>query len=89
MVCTSADNADLDPVTLIPTCETIDDIDAASCVEVVDGTFAVDTPDLSNDISLAIIVLQLPFKPMPFIFFKPIWPEDAGQRGTLGSEKRA
>lgn len=46
VVGTSADNADVDPVALVPSGETIDDIDAASGVEVVDGTFSVDTPDL-------------------------------------------
>lgn len=46
MVGASADDSDLDAVLLIPAGETIDNIDAASGVEVVDSTFSVDLPDL-------------------------------------------
>lgn len=42
----SADDADVDPVALVPAGETIDDIDAGAGVEVVDGTLAVNLPDL-------------------------------------------
>jgi len=48
MVSAGADNADLDAVFLIPSCETVDDINAISSVEVVNGTFAVDSPYLSR-----------------------------------------
>lgn len=46
MVGTSTDNTDADSVALVPSSVTIDNIDAVSCVEVVNGTFAVDFPDL-------------------------------------------
>jgi len=46
MVGTGADNSDSDAVLLVPAGETIDDIDTASCVEVIDSTFSVDLPDL-------------------------------------------
>jgi hypothetical protein len=46
MVGTSADNSDSDAVLLVPAGETIDDINTASGVEVVDSTFTVDLPDL-------------------------------------------
>jgi hypothetical protein len=46
VVGTRADNADLDPVALIPAGETIDDVDAVTGVEVVNGTLTVDEPDL-------------------------------------------
>lgn len=48
VVGSGADNAHIDPVTVIPACEAIDDIDPISGVEIVDGTFAVDEPDLSG-----------------------------------------
>lgn len=46
-----ADNADAYSVALIPSCEAVDDIDALAGVEVVDGTLAVDAPDLRCDVS--------------------------------------
>jgi hypothetical protein len=46
MVSTRADNTDVDAVALVPAGETIDNVDAVTSVEVVDGTLAVDTPDL-------------------------------------------
>lgn len=46
MVGTGADNADLDAVLLVPTGITVNDVDAVAGVEVVDGTLAVDLPDL-------------------------------------------
>jgi len=46
MVGAGADNADLDLVTLVPSCESVDNVDAVAGVEVVDGTLAVDLPDL-------------------------------------------
>jgi hypothetical protein len=47
MVCTSADDSDIDSVPLVPSCISINDVDSIPCVEVVDGTFSVDFPDLS------------------------------------------
>lgn len=41
-----ADDAHADPVALIPACKAVDDVDAIPGVEVVDGTLAVDAPDL-------------------------------------------
>lgn len=46
MVGTRADDTHVDAVALVPAGKTINDIDAVSGVEVVDSTFAVDTPDL-------------------------------------------
>jgi hypothetical protein len=46
MVGAGADNSDLDAVLLVPAGKTVDDIDTASGVEVVDSTFSVDLPDL-------------------------------------------
>jgi hypothetical protein len=46
MVGAGADNSDADTVLLIPASETIDDINTASGVEVIDSTFTVDLPDL-------------------------------------------
>lgn len=48
MVCASADNANVDAVTLVPAGETIDNVDTVAGVEVVDGTLTVDAPDLRN-----------------------------------------
>ena len=50
MVSTSANNTDLDPVALIPAGETVDDVDTVAGVEVVDGTLAVNSPDLQVDV---------------------------------------
>ena len=47
MVGTRADDAHLDAVLFIPSCEAVDDIDAVARVEVVNGTLAVDSPDLT------------------------------------------
>lgn len=46
MVGTGADDSDADAVLLVPAGETIDNIDTASGVEVVDSTLTVDLPDL-------------------------------------------
>jgi hypothetical protein len=46
MVGAGADNSDLDTVLLVPAGKTVNDIDTASGVEVVDSTFSVDLPDL-------------------------------------------
>lgn len=46
MVGTSTDNADFDSVAFIPAGKAIDDINSVSGVQVVDGAFAVDSPNL-------------------------------------------
>jgi hypothetical protein len=46
MVGTGADNSDTDAVPLVPASIAIDDIDSVPSVEVVDGTFSIDLPDL-------------------------------------------
>jgi len=46
MVGAGADNAHLDSVALIPSCEAVDDVDSVSGVQIVNGTFSVDLPDL-------------------------------------------
>ena len=46
MIGTGADDPDLDPVLLIPSCEAVYNVDTISSVEIVDGTFTVDSPDL-------------------------------------------
>lgn len=46
MVSAGAHNADTDAVTLVPAGVSINDINAVPCVEVIDGTFSVDSPDL-------------------------------------------
>jgi hypothetical protein len=51
MIGTSADDPYSDSVSLIPTGETIDDIDAVPRVQVIDSTFAVDFPDLVTCVS--------------------------------------
>jgi hypothetical protein len=50
MVGTRADDADLDPVALIPAGETVNDVNAVTGVEVVNGTFTVDEPDLWREL---------------------------------------
>ena len=42
MVGTSADDPDLDAVLGIPACKAVKDIDHVACIEIVNGTFAVD-----------------------------------------------
>lgn len=52
MVGTRADDADLDLVFLVPSCETVHNVNSISRVQVVNGTFAVDSPDLiKNNVS--------------------------------------
>lgn len=48
MVGASADNADAYPVALVPAGESIDDVDAVARVEEVNGTLAIDAPDLER-----------------------------------------
>lgn len=46
MVSTGTDDSDSNSVAFIPSCKAIDDVDAVSCVQVVNGTFSVDSPHL-------------------------------------------
>lgn len=46
MVCSSADNSNIDSVTLIPPCKAINDINAVSRIQVVNSSFSVDLPNL-------------------------------------------
>ena len=46
MVRSSADDSDVDAVTLIPAGKAIDDVNSVAGVQIVDCSFAVDTPDL-------------------------------------------
>ena len=46
MVGTRAYDSDPDSVFFIPSCKTIYNIDAVSCVEVINGSLSVDPPDL-------------------------------------------
>jgi len=46
MVGSGADNSDTDAVSLVPAGISIDNVDTVSGVEVVDGSFSVDLPDL-------------------------------------------
>lgn len=51
VVGTSTDDSDLDLVLLVPSCVTVDDVDAVSCVEVINGTLSVNSPDLQIELS--------------------------------------
>lgn len=46
VVGTSADDSDVDSVSLIPSSKSIDDVDSVPGVKVIDSTFSVDLPDL-------------------------------------------
>lgn len=46
MVGTGADDADIDPIPLIPTGVAINDIDPRPSIEIVDSAFSVDFPYL-------------------------------------------
>ena len=48
MVSSCANNSDIDSISLIPSSEAIDNIDTVPCVEIVNGAFSVDFPDLSR-----------------------------------------
>lgn len=50
---TSANDSDLDLVFLVPSCEAVYDVDTVSSVQVIDGTFSVDSPDLFEEIMSA------------------------------------
>jgi hypothetical protein len=49
MVGTGADDSNSDSVLLVPSCESIDDVDSISCVQVINGSLAVDSPDLLQE----------------------------------------
>ena len=49
MVGAGADHANIDPVLLIPSRKTVDDVDTIASVQVVDSTLSVDFPDLQYD----------------------------------------
>lgn len=53
MVGASAHDADTYPVTLVPAGIAVDDIDAIPGVEVINGTLAVDAPDLEKALAIA------------------------------------
>jgi hypothetical protein len=46
MVGTGADDTDVNTVALIPAGKAINNVDTIPCVEVVDSTLTVDSPDL-------------------------------------------
>jgi hypothetical protein len=48
MVSTSADDSNVYPIALVPSCETVDDVNAITGVEVVNGTLTVNSPDLKR-----------------------------------------
>lgn len=50
MVGTSADNADSDSITFVPTSKAVNDVNSISSVQVVDSTFAVNPPNLKVDV---------------------------------------
>lgn len=56
MVGTSADDSDLDLILLVPSCETLDDVDSVPCVQVIDSTFAVDLPGLAMMLARFIVI---------------------------------
>ena len=49
VVGTSADDSDPDPVFLVPSCKTVDNVNSVSCVEVINSTFTVDSPNLKTE----------------------------------------
>ena len=46
MVSSGTNNSNSDTVFLVPSCISINDVDTISCVEIIDGSFTVDSPDL-------------------------------------------
>ena len=46
MICSGAYDADVNAVAFIPTGESVDNVDTGTVIEVVDGPFPVDSPDL-------------------------------------------
>lgn len=46
VVGTSADDSNLDPILFVPSCKAVYNVDTISGVQVINGTFSVDSPDL-------------------------------------------
>lgn len=46
MICTSADDSDIDAILLVPSGEAIYHIDAISSIQIIDCPFAINFPDL-------------------------------------------
>lgn len=46
MVGSSTDDSNVDSVSLVPASISVDDINAISCIEIIDSSFSVDFPDL-------------------------------------------
>ena len=46
MICPCTHNSNTDTVALVPACITIDNVDAVTSIQIVDGTFSIDTPYL-------------------------------------------
>ena len=61
MVCTSANNTDSDSIALVPSGIAIDNIDSVPGIQVINGTLAIDPPDLKRHdhvISLTSLLLK-------------------------------
>ena len=46
MVGSSTDDSNVDSVSLVPASISVDNINAISCIEIIDSSFSVDFPDL-------------------------------------------
>ena len=46
VVGSSTDDSNVDSVSLVPASISVDDINAISCIEIIDSSFSVDFPDL-------------------------------------------
>ncbi len=57
MVGTSANNADSDSVSLVPAGISVDNVDAASRIQVVNGSLTVDFPNLEETARVSQIVV--------------------------------
>lgn len=57
MISASANDTDFDLIAFVPSSEAVDNIDAVSCVEVVDGTLSVDPPNLRYIVSNLLILI--------------------------------
>jgi hypothetical protein len=80
VVGTSADHTDIDAVALVPAGVAIDNVNAVAGVQVVDGTFTVDTPDLSKELSLAIGIVYYSLAcESEVVGVKPIKPDIVGR----------
>ena len=47
MIGTSANDSDIDAILLVPSGKSIYHVDAISSIQVIDGTFSIDFPDLN------------------------------------------